>query len=474
MPLFDPESLSVARGRGARWSQLLDAWQLRASEGGPLLEGSLVKAAGLALEAAGCTAAIGSRCVVHNTKGEPVEAEVVGFADERVFLMPTEHVSGLAPRARVTPLPGGARRPVGDALLGRVVDALGRPLDALGKLRCDATAPLRASMINPLTRQPINQPLDVGVRSLNALMTAGRGQRLGLFAGSGVGKSSLLAMMTRYSQADIIVVGLIGERGREVREFIEENLGPEGLARAVVVATPSDASALMRLHGALYATSIAEHFRDRGNHVLFLMDSLTRFAQAQREIGLSIGEPPATKGYPPSVFACLPELIERTGNGSDSRGSITAFYTVLVEGDDTSDPIADTARATLDGHVMLSREIADGGLYPPVDVESSISRSMPRIVSVEHLANAQRFKEMFAYYMRHRDLLTVGAYTPGSDPKLDAVVRMWPRMEQFMRQDINQAVSLAQSALDLRELVAGFAQADPAQKDAPALPASGG
>jgi flagellum-specific ATP synthase len=456
MQIIDPESLSVARGRGQRWSQLLDAWRLSAVEGGPLLEGSLVKAAGLALEASGCTAAIGSRCLVQSAKGEQIEAEVVGFADERIFLMPTEQVTGLAPHARVTPLGQGARRGVGEALLGRVVDALGRPLDALGRLRCEATAPLRAGMINPLLRRPISEPLDVGVRSINALLTAGRGQRLGLFAGSGVGKSSLLAMMTRYSQADVIVVGLIGERGREVREFIEDNLGPEGLARAVVVATPSDASALMRLHGALYATSIAEYFRDRGRHVLFLMDSLTRFAQAQREIGLSIGEPPATRGYPPSVFACLPELIERTGNGSTTDGSITAFYTVLVEGDDHADPIADTARATLDGHIMLSREIADGGLYPPVDVEASISRSMPRLVTSEQLAAAHRFKDMFAYYMRHRDLITVGAYTPGSDPKLDVAVRMWPQMENFLRQDLNQAVSLTSARTELRELFAGF------------------
>jgi flagellum-specific ATP synthase len=329
-------------------------------------------------------------------------------------------------------------------------------------------------MLNPLSRRPVREPLDVGVRSLNALLTAGRGQRLGLFAGSGVGKSSLLAMMTRYSRADVIVVGLIGERGREVREFIEDNLGSEGLARAVVVATPSDASALMRLHGALYATSIAEHFRDRGNHVLFLMDSLTRFAQAQREIGLSIGEPPATRGYPPSVFARLPELIERTGNAGNSNGSITAFYTVLVEGDDKVDPIADTARATLDGHIMLSREIADSGLYPPVDIEGSISRSMPRLVSAVHLAAAMRFKDTFSYYMRHRDLITVGAYTPGSDPRLDTAVRVWPRMEAFLRQDINQAVSLEDSGRELQRLVEEFDIRDEGEQNSPALPRAAG
>jgi flagellum-specific ATP synthase len=418
------------------------------------VEGSLVRATGLTLEAAGCKAPIGSRCLVHNSNGKALETEVVGFADDRLFLMPTEKVSGVVPNARVTPLLSSARRPVGDALLGRVIDALGRPLDSRGPLRCRASASLIGEMINPLARQPIREPIDVGVRSLNALLTAGRGQRLGLFAGSGVGKSSLLAMMTRYAKADVIVVGLIGERGREVREFVEDNLGPEGLARAVVVATPSDASALMRLHGAWYATSIAEHFRDQGKHVLFLMDSLTRFAQAQREIGLSIGEPPTTKGYPPSVFARLPELIERTGNGADGRGSITAFYTVLVEGDDKNDPIVDSARATLDGHVMLSRETADSGIYPPVDIESSVSRSMHKIVDATHLAAAQRFRDIYSYYMRHRDLLSVGAYSPGSDSKLDAAVRVWPQVEKFMRQGIGEAVSMDDSVRDLKKLLA--------------------
>ncbi len=453
MQILDPSSLREARGRSDRWLKLVEQWQSNSEELPPIVEGSLVRATGLTLEAAGCKAPIGSRCLVHNSNGKALETEVVGFADDRLFLMPTEKVSGVVPNARVTPLMSSARRPVGDALLGRVIDALGRPLDSRGPLRCRASASLIGEMINPLARQPISEPIDVGVRSLNALLTAGRGQRLGLFAGSGVGKSSLLAMMTRYAKADVIVVGLIGERGREVREFVEDNLGPEGLARAVVVATPSDASALMRLHGAWYATSIAEHFRDQGKHVLFLMDSLTRFAQAQREIGLSIGEPPTTKGYPPSVFARLPELIERTGNGADGRGSITAFYTVLVEGDDKNDPIVDSARATLDGHVMLSRETADSGIYPPVDIESSVSRSMHKIVDATHLAAAQRFRDIYSYYMRHRDLLSVGAYSPGSDSKLDAAMRVWPQVEKFMRQGIGEAVSLDDSVRELKRLV---------------------
>jgi flagellum-specific ATP synthase len=452
--MFEPEGLDRARKRGARWSARLERWTSRAAEPAPLVEGTLVRASGLMLEAVGCAAPIGARCAVASSPGQTFETEVVGFADRRLFLMPTERVEGVMPNARVTPLVGGPRLPVGEELLGRVVDAFGRPLDQRGELRCRATATLNGEMINPLARQPVSEPLDVGVRSLNALLTTGRGQRLGLFAGSGVGKSSLLAMMTRYSAADVIVVGLIGERGREVREFIEDNLGAEGLERAVVVATPADAPALMRLHGALYATSIAEHFRDRGRHVLFLMDSLTRFAQAQREIGLSTGEPPATRGYPPSVFARLPQLIERTGNGRDGRGSITAFYTVLIEGDDKNDPIVDAARATLDGHVMLSRELAETGIYPPIDIEGSISRSMPKLVTRDHADAAQTFRDLYAYYMRHRDLLTVGAYSVGADPKLDRAVRAWPLIESFLRQGLHESVSMRQSLEALMRLVA--------------------
>lgn len=458
--MFEPKSLERARGREARWTAVVEAWRGGIEEPAPLVEGTLVRASGLMLEAAGCAAPIGARCEVMSASGQTFETEVVGFADEKLFLMPTERVTGIMPNARVTPLVGGARLPVGDGLLGRVVDALGRPLDGRGELRCRGTTALDGEMINPLARKPVREPLDVGVRSLNALLTAGRGQRLGLFAGSGVGKSSLLAMMTRYSAADVIVVGLIGERGREVREFIEDNLGAEGLERAVVVATPSDAPALMRMHGAWYATSVAEHFRDRGRHVLFLMDSLTRFAQAQREIGLSIGEPPATKGYPPSVFARLPQLIERTGNGGDGHGSITAFYTVLVEGDDKNDPIVDAARATLDGHVMLSRELADAGVYPPVDIESSVSRSMPKLVTREHAAAAQTFRDLYAYYMRHRDLLTVGAYSAGADRKLDRAVRIWPQIESFLRQRLDESVSLKGSIEALHRLVAATRDPD--------------
>jgi flagellum-specific ATP synthase len=396
---------------------------------------------------------LGARCLIEGHDGAEVQAEVVGFAGDRLYLMPTSTLAGVKPNARVIPTRTVAQVPVGWALLGRVIDGAGQPLDGRGPVLAEARVPLEGRPVNPLQRQPIAEPLDVGVRVMNALFTAGRGQRLGLFAGSGIGKSSLLAMMTRFTGADVIVVGLIGERGREVKEFVEDNLGSEGLARAVVVATPADCSPLLRLHGAWMATAIAEYFRDQGRQVLLLMDSLTRFAQAQREIGLAIGEPPATKGYPPSVFARLPQLIERAGTGTRGGGSITAFYTVLAEGDDENDPIVDAARAVLDGHIMLSREIAESGIYPPVDPEASISRSMTRICAPHHVRAAQRFREIFAYYQRHRDLITVGAYRSGSDPQLDRAVRLWPRIEAFLAQALDQRVGLETAIAELEALV---------------------
>jgi flagellum-specific ATP synthase len=407
----------------------------------------------MTLEAIGCEAALGARCLIDGAAGSAVEAEVVGFSADHLYLMPTSTMAGVMPNARVIPTPAIAKVGVGDGLLGRVIDGAGNPLDGRGPIRYEKRVRLEAAPINPLSRQPISEPLDVGVRSINALFTAGRGQRLGLFAGSGVGKSMLLGMMTRFTRADVIVVGLIGERGREVKEFVEDNLGMAGLARAVVVATPADCSPLLRIHGAWRATSIAEHFRDRGCQVLLLMDSLTRFAQAQREIGLAIGEPPATKGYPPSVFGRLPQLVERAGNGSIAGGSITAFYTVLAEGDDENDPIVDASRAILDGHIMLSREIAESGIYPPVDVDASVSRSMARVASPQHLAAARRFREIYAYYVRHRDLITVGAYRSGSDPQLDRAIRLWPRIEAFLRQTTSTPVSFAESIAQLETLL---------------------
>jgi len=306
--------------------------------------------------------------------------------------------------------------------------------------------------INPLSRRTIDEQLDVGIRTINSLISVGRGQRLGLFAGSGVGKSVLLGMMTKYTNADVVVVGLIGERGREVKEFIEKILGPEGMARAVVVAAPADTTPVMRLHGASMATSIAEYFRDQGMNVLLLMDSLTRFAQAQRELALAIGEPPATKGYPPSVFAKIPQLVERAGTG-DKGGSITAFYTVLTEGDDQQDPIADASRAILDGHIVLSRQLAEMGIYPAIDLESSISRVMTEITSDDQQMAARHFKKQYSLYQQNRDLINVGAYVRGTNPELDAAITMNPFLTQFMQQDMSQPVSLQQSHNDLAGII---------------------
>jgi len=423
------------------------------SVGAPAVEGVLTRMVGLTLEAVGCQAPIGASCDVVNPGGQRVETEVVGFSGDSLYLMPTSEVRGLVPNARVIPGRHSSDVNVGHELLGRVVDGGGRPLDGKGPLRARYKMPLQGQEINPLERTPIRQVLDVGVRAINALSSIGRGQRMGLFAGSGVGKSVLLGMMTKYTEADIVVVGLIGERGREVKEFVEEILGEQGLKKSVVVAAPADSSPLMRIHGAMQATSIAEYFRDQGLNVLLLMDSLTRFAQAQREIALAIGEPPATQGYPPSVFARLPQLVERAGNGGKGSGSITAFYTVLVEGDDHTDPIADSARAILDGHIVLSRQLADSGQYPAIDIEASISRLAPQITTLDHLHSTQQFKRIYSLYQQNRDLISVGAYQKGSDPAIDQAVNIQPLMKNFLAQDMNHPVSYNESYTQLVELL---------------------
>ncbi len=413
------------------------------------VEGKLTRMVGMTLEAVGCQSAIGDRCLVEGVDGQFIETEVVGFSGDKLYLMPTGSLSGILPNARVIPTAGNYQVPVGVELLGRVIDGSGNPLDDKGPLQNKRTAPLTAKTMNPLARDPIDTPMDVGVRAINALLTVGRGQRMGLFAGSGVGKSVLLGMMTKFTNADVIVVGLIGERGREVKEFIENILGEEGMARSVIVAVPADQSPVMRLHGAQVATSIAEDFRDQGKHVLLLMDSLTRFAQAQREIALAIGEPPATKGYPPSVFAKLPALVERAGNGEKEGGSITAFYTILTEGDDQQDPIADAARAILDGHVVLSRELAEMGHYPAIDIEASISRVMTEIVDESHLEMSRRFKQIYSIYQQNRDLINVGAYTYGTERSIDEAIEMQPSQMDFLHQGMNTAMDLAGSLHDL-------------------------
>jgi flagellum-specific ATP synthase len=457
----------------ASWQRYMD--DLKAHAIGPVpleAQGTLVRVAGLVLEAAGIRVPVGSVCEVR-MEGQPlVLAEVVGFAADRAYLMPTGELHGLASGARVVPrstpsvppVLGEAHHPwrrsedrtrhlpIGDGLLGRVIDPLGMPLDRLGPITAVRNEPLVRRPINAMERDPVREPLDTGVRAINAMLTVGRGQRIGLFAGSGVGKSVLLGMMAKYTAADVIVVGLIGERGREVKEFIEDILGEEGLKRSIVVAAPADSPPLTRMQGATYATAIAEHFRDRGQHVLLLMDSLTRYAMAQREIALAIGEPPATKGYPPSCFAKLPQLVERSGNGLNGCGSITAFYTVLSEGDDQQDPIADAARAILDGHIVLSRDLAESGHYPAIDIERSASRVMHNVARPEHLQAARRLRQLWSRYQKARDLIALGAYAPGHDAELDLAVKQHDAMRALLQQDMHDASRLTDSVRQLRQL----------------------
>ncbi|OJF67370.1 flagellum-specific ATP synthase FliI [Alteromonas sp. V450] len=419
--------------------------------------GKLVRGIGLTLEAVGCQLPVGSQCLVQTIEGE-IEAEVVGFGDDITYLMPTEAVRGIVPGSRVMPLNRQSGLPVGMGLLGRVVDGNGQPLDGLGAIEAESRAPTSRPPMNPLLRRPINTPMDVGVRAINALNTVGVGQRMGLFAGSGVGKSVLLGMMTRGCEADVVVVGLVGERGREVKEFIHEILTEKERQRAVVVAAPADTSPLMRLKGCETAVTIAEYFRDKGMNVLLLIDSLTRYAMAQREIALAVGEPPATKGYPPSVFARLPALVERAGNGNERQGSITAFYTVLTEGDDLQDPIADAARAILDGHVVLSRALADSGHYPAIDIEASISRVMPMVVSEEHQLMARRIRQVYSQFKQNQDLISIGAYAKGSDPRIDLAIRAEPAINAFLQQGMKQTLPYDECLEGMAALAKGLGQ----------------
>ena len=465
---------AIRSDRPQRWRSFLADLEAHAAMAQPLVsEGTLARVTGLVLEAAGVRVPVGSVCEVRVAGQSPVIAEVVGFHGDRAYLMPTGDVHGLASGARVVPRPPPRRSPqlgrdnplwrrsedrslhlpMGPGLLGRVVDAHGVPMDRLGPLGDVHEQPMMRRPINAMDRDPIRQPLDTGVRAINALFTIGRGQRLGLFAGTGVGKSVLLAMMARYTAADVIIVGLIGERGREVKEFVEDILEQEGLRRSVVVAAPADAPPLVRMQGANYATAIAEHFRDQGQHVLLLMDSLTRYAMAQREIALAIGEPPATRGYPPSCFAKLPQLVERSGNGLAGAGSITAIYTVLSEGDDPQDPIADAARGILDGHIVLSRELAEAGHYPAIDVERSISRVMPSVAPRDQVRAARRARQMLARYNKARDLIQLGAYNAGHDAELDAAVRLHPALTQLLQQDMHERTTLADSWSGLRDVI---------------------
>ncbi len=465
---------------------LHECGQVAATTMPSLCSGRLTRVTGMVMEAVGLRLAVGGCCLIELPNNHTIEAEVVGFSDDRIYLMPVADTYGVMPGARIVPMgftperphltdpPRPRRRaadfakhvPVGNGLLGRVLDSMGNPLDGRGPLQFEREIPMHNRPLNPLQRAPISVALDTGIRAINALLTVGRGQRMGLFSGSGVGKSVLLGMMARFTSADVIVVGLIGERGREVKEFIETILGTAGLARSVVVAAPADVSPLMRLQGASYATAIAEHFRDQGKHVLLIMDSLTRYAMAQREIALAIGEPPVTKGYPSSVFTKLPQLVERAGNASRGGGSITAFYTVLIEGDDAQDPIGDAARAILDGHIMLSRNLSDAGHYPAIDIESSVSRAMTSLISEQKFSRVRRFKQLYSRYQRSRDLISIGAYVKGSDTLLDDAIALHPQMETFLQQGMHEQARHDSSVAGLEALLSGqtAAAAEPAMQ----------
>lgn len=428
----------------------------RLSEFSPMHEGRLIKVVGERLEAVGCDGGIGSRYQIQSAHSR-VDAEVVGFSGSVSLLMAESPLNSIAPGAIVVPKLSGDRMAVGDELIGRVLDGSGAFIDRLPPAVLPDRVSIRGESRNPLDRLPVTQMLDVGVRAINACTTVGKGQRIGLFAGSGVGKTTLMGMMTRHTDADVVVIAMVGERGKEVREFIENVLGPEGLRKSVVVATPADDPPLRRIRGAWRATAVAEYFRGRGKNVLLLMDSLTRFAQAQREIGLAIGEPPVTRGYTPSVFSALPSLVERAGNGSEDEGSITAVYTVLTEGDDPNDPIADSARSFLDGHIQLSRENAESGIYPAIDLESSVSRSMNAVASELHVRAAQSIRRLYSHFRKNKDLISVGAYREGSDQELDIAIRAWPRICDFISQIEAEPVSISQSVAEMQILLSAAA-----------------
>lgn len=411
-------------------------------------------ATGLLLECTGAALPLGARCLIDMSNGTKVPAQVVGFRGSVSFVMPLRPVHGLSTGARVTLDTERQQVLVGPSWLGRVVNGLAEPVDGKGRLGGEQVLAAHPPRVNPFRKQPVQHSMDVGVRAINGMLTLGRGQRVGLFAGSGVGKSVLLGMMTQHTEADVIIVGLIGERGREVREFIEHALGTDGLRRSIVVVAPADEPALMRMMATELCHTLAAHFRDQGANVLLLVDSLTRYAMARREIALALGEPPATRGYPPSVFGMLPQLVESAGNGEGEQGSMTAIYTVLAEGDDQQDPIADTARAILDGHIVLTRALAERGHYPAIDVAASISRCMPQVVSVQHLAAARQAKEWMASYAQVRDLMPMGAYVPGADAKTDRAVQQWPLLEQFLRQSTQEAAALSASVDALIQVAA--------------------
>ncbi len=415
--------------------------------------GRVKRVVGLMIESQGPESSIGDVCFIHvgTKKKRKIQAEVVGFKDESVILMPYTSLHDISPGSLVETTMKPLEIKAGPGLIGKIVDSLGVPLDQTSLPKGLASVPTEQDPPNPMSRPPISEPIEVGVRMIDSLLTVGNGQRVGIFAGSGVGKSTLLGMIARNTTADLNVIGLIGERGREVREFIERDLGPEGLKRSIVVVATSDQPALMRIKGAYTATAIAEYFRDKGLNVMLMMDSVTRVAMAQREVGLAVGEPPTTKGYTPSVFAILSRLLERTG--TNEFGSITGFYTVLVDGDDMNEPIADTVRGILDGHFVLDRDLANKGQYPAVNVLKSISRIMNNIVSDEHVKAAERLRELLSTYINSEDLINIGAYKKGTSPEIDEAIMRYPLILDFLKQGTNEKVSINESVEALLKLV---------------------
>jgi flagellum-specific ATP synthase len=415
------------------------------------LQGKIVRIAGLVAEGLGPGLSVGSQCIIENREGNHIQAEVVGFKDKRVILMPFGEMRGIKPGSRIVDID---RRPlvtVGEGYLGRVIDGLGRPIDGKGPIKGEKEYPIYGDLLNPLKREVIREVTDVGVGAVNALVTVGKGQRIGIMAGSGVGKSILMGMIARNTAADVVVIALIGERGREVREFVEGSLGEEGLRKSVVIASTSDSPALVRIRGSHLATTVAEYFRDKNRDVILMMDSITKFAMALREVGLAAGEPPSAKAYTPSVFAEIPKLVERAGT-VEKGGSITGIYNVLVEGDDMNEPIADAVRSTVDGHIVLSRRLAEKGHYPAVDVLASISRVMKDIVDPEHLDTARRLIKVLSTYREAEDLINIGAYVDGSDPEIDFAKGMIVRINEFLQQEIQQKVSFQESVARLEGL----------------------
>jgi len=406
-------------------------------------QGSVVKVSGMAVESTGPMVGLGELCGIHIRDGRRVLAEVVGFQNDHLILLPLEHMSGISPGDTVTARTTPRHIVLGEGILGRVIDGLGEPIDEKGPLPGTEKGALDASSPPPLSRTKITEPLALGIRAIDGMLTCGKGQRVGIFSGSGVGKSVLLGDIATSSEADVNIVALIGERGREVREFLDNELGPEGLSRSVVVVATSDSPPIQRVKAAFVAVTVAEYFRDKGKNVLFMMDSLTRFAQAQREIGLAAGEPPATKGYCPSVFSLLPRLVERLGRAE--KGSITGILTVLVENDDLTDPVADSARSLLDGHIVLSRKLAERGHFPAVDILASVSRLMPVVISKEHQAAARKLREIYAVYADAEDLINIGAFSPGSNRRIDGAIALIDQIRNFLVQSVRQRTSLQET-----------------------------